>query len=138
MCRYKQINVYSKPSVFEKIYKSGNKVAIQFNADHIISGIDDIVTDIRGNYERVWFSPEMKEYCKEYFYIKDGYLYIKGNTKVIVPKICSTYESDGSTEMYFTFYPFCGKYENYLIFSLAYYDENVFKVADYVWEVVED
>ena len=39
----KEISVFSKPVVFDKIYKGGNKVAVRYNEDRALIPVNEIM-----------------------------------------------------------------------------------------------
>lgn len=131
----KEISVFSKPAVFDKIYKDGNKVAIRYNKDRALIPVNQIMFYNGNELEYVKFLTDMPKYLKDCFYFKDGYLYIRGGMDIVIDEISP---ENGNFELLLIFYPFSEKYKEYQAIVQAYYDENEYRVADYAWELVDE
>lgn len=131
----REISVFSKPVVFDNIYKGGNRVAIQYNEDRALIPVNEIMFYNGNELEYVRFFTDMPKYIKDCFYFKDGYIYVRGGKDIIIDDVFS--ENCGF-ELLFILYPFSGKYREYEVIVQAYYDENEYKVADHAWELVDE
>lgn len=131
----REISVFSKPVVFDKIYKGGNKVAVCYNEDRALIPVNEIMFYNGYELEYVRFLTDMPKYLKDCFYFKDGYLYIRGGKDIIIDEVSP---ENGGFELLFIFYPFSEKYKEYQAIVQAYYDENEYRVADYAWELVDE
>ncbi len=131
----KEISVFSKPVVFDKIYRGGNKVAVRYNEDRALIPVNEIMFYNGNELEYVKFFTDMPKYVKDCFYFKDGYLYVRGSKDIVIDEV---FPENGGFELLFIFYPFSGKYREYQAIVQAYYDENEYKVADHAWELVDE
>ena len=66
----REISVFSKPVVFDNIYKVGNKVVIRYNEDRALIHVNKIMLYNGNELEYVRFFTDMPKYVKDCFYFR--------------------------------------------------------------------